>query len=204
MWSGPGTEVQAAHCPNYTRIQGYYLILYFWGQRLCRVQSEKPSQNCPAVLEEELAENTVSNFHYPCTGDLAFYDGVTVSTDKGRATDVVYVDFCKAFDMIPHYILLSKLERYGFDEWTVWWMRNQSDDCNQRVVVNDSKSGWTSVTSSVPQEFILGPAHFNVFIIDIDKVINCTLRKFAHDTKLSGALDTPEGWDVICRDLNKL
>jgi len=58
------------------------------------------------------------------TNLIAFCDGMTGWVDEGRAVDVVYLDFSKAFDTVSHNILLGKLRKYGLDEWSVRWIEN--------------------------------------------------------------------------------
>ena len=88
----------------------------------------------------------------------------TAELDSGNEVDIVYIDFQKAFDSVPHKRLLRIIEFYRIREKTLNWITAFLSGRKQRVIVNENHSQWAVVTSGVPQRSVLGPILFLLYI----------------------------------------
>uniref|UniRef100_A0A8C5PX62 Reverse transcriptase domain-containing protein n=1 Tax=Leptobrachium leishanense TaxID=445787 RepID=A0A8C5PX62_9ANUR len=143
--------------------------------------------------------------HRSCqTNLITFYEEVSRSIDQGVAVDVIYLDFAKAFDTVPHKRLLFKLRKNSLDENTCSWIENWLKDRVQRVVINGTFSRWTPVVSGVPQGSVIGPILFNLFINDLEIGIESHVSVFADDTKLEKVIQCEQDVTSLQRDLDRL
>ena len=99
----------------------------------------------------------------------------------GEQVDALFIDFAKVFDMVPHEWLCQNLLHYGIAGKLLDWIKNFLFDRSRVVVVNGYCSDPYAVLSGVPQGTVLAPLLFLLFINDIAKNINCTIRLYADD-----------------------
>ena len=84
--------------------------------------------------------------------------------DNNFVVGGVFMDLSKAFDCIPHDLLIAKLLGYGFDDYLVHYLYSDLDTRKQCVRINNEKSSLQNVISGVPQAAIVGLRHLTSFV----------------------------------------
>ena len=119
---------------------------------------------------------------------------------QGCPIDVIYLDFQKAFDKVPHKRLMLKINALGINGEVYEWIEDWLTDREQRVVLLESNSKWTRIKSGVPQGSVLGPLLFLIYINDIGDSVCSKLLKFADDTKVFSVVQTKNDTKVFSVD----
>ena len=138
------------------------------------------------------------------TNLLDFLYDIYEMYEEGRAVDIIYLDFQKAFDKVPHKKLLNKLEYHGIRGHIHCWISDWLSNRKQRVVLNGKFSDWRNVSSGVPQGSVLGPILFLIYINDLDENVKCKISKFADDTKIANRVISLSQQQELQNDLNTL
>jgi hypothetical protein len=140
------------------------------------------------LTQNRLIANTQHGFQTGRSTDTAllqFYDHVTKYTDNNHTVDAVFFDFTKAFDTVPHTVLITRLDNIGIRGQALDWINDFLSSRYQRVRVGESFSRPLPVSSGVIQGTVLGPTLFNIFVNDLDGCLNfCRIIKYADDLRI--------------------
>jgi outer membrane lipopolysaccharide assembly protein LptE/RlpB len=132
---------------------------------------------------------------------LELVEELTTSVAAGVQTDIVIMDFAKAFDKVNHSLLLHKLFDYGIQGDIHRWIQSFLTGRRQAVVVEGVQSDFISVRSGVPQGSVLGPCLFLVYINDLPEKLSSKTRMFADDTTVYASITSTDDSARLQRDL---
>lgn len=135
---------------------------------------------------------------------LTFTQQILDYMANGKQTDVVVMDFSKAFDKVDHQRLILKLKRMGINNKTTNWIEAWLSHRSQKVVVDSRTSNSCPVLSGVPQGSVLGPCLFLIYINDMPDNLKSNVRLFADDTIVYLTISSLDDCHTLQSDLHKL
>ena len=136
---------------------------------------------------------------------ILLISNLTKSYDIGQQSDVICMDIAEAFDTIPHNRLKFKLQWYTITGTTFQWISSFLTMHHQRVVIDNTFSNLTAVTSGVPQGTVLGPTLFLIYINDVvDNIHQSKIRLFIDDIILYKQVSSINDTDCLQSYLESL
>ena len=170
---------------------------------ICKVYEQLIRTQIVGFLEDKITihQHGFVNGKSCLTNLLETFDSIFSILEEGAPVDILYFDFSKAFDRVPHYRLLSKLENMGIRGQVLEIIRDFLSNRTLKVGVNGEYSEMKKVLSGVPQGSVLGPLLFVLFINDLPESVKSSIKLFADDLKLIGNANCREN---ILGDLKEL
>jgi len=138
------------------------------------------------------------------TNFLETMESWTQALDNGYGSDVVYLDYRKSFDSVPHQRLLEKLKEFGIKGKLRAWLEDFLMSRTMTVGVRGAFSQLQAVLSGVPQGSVIGPLLFLLFVNELPNWIKNELRMFADDTKIWCPIKTTADSITLQQDLVSL
>ena len=163
------------------------------------------------ALEKHITENNILDMSQhgfrkkksTSTNLVQFWEKVTDISDSQCDVSIIYTDFMKAFDSVPHDLLLLKLEQYGITGRNLDWFRSYLNERTQKVIVKDQLSEAINVESGIPQGGVLSGTLFALYINDVVTCFKkCEVSLYADDAKIFYAIENNASIADVQEDLD--